>query len=57
MKKTTATASLETIKSNTKKMLQVAPVMLIFNENLEAWWWTVIGLAYLAVCVVATKRK
>ena len=39
-----------------KGMALVAPVMLVFNENLEAWWWNALGMAYLAACVMATKR-
>lgn len=37
------------VREMAKRMGIVAPCFLALNENLEAWWWTVAGLAWLVM--------
>lgn len=33
------------------------PIILVFNENMEAWWINLLGLAYIGLLAWATKTK
>ncbi len=33
------------------------PAILVFNENMEAWWVNLLGLAYIGLLALATKTK
>lgn len=33
------------------------PIILVFNENMEAWWVNLLGLAYIGLLALATKTR
>lgn len=33
------------------------PIILVFNENMEAWWINLLGLAYIGLLAWATKTR
>lgn len=33
------------------------PIILVFNENMEAWWVNLLGLAYIGLLAWATKTR
>ena len=33
------------------------PIILVFNENMEAWWVNLLGLAYIGLLAWAMKTK
>lgn len=33
------------------------PTILVFNENMEAWWINLIGFAYIVLLAWVTKTK
>ena len=33
------------------------PIVLVFNENMEAWWINLLGIAYIGLLALATKTK
>ena len=33
------------------------PIVLVFNENISAWWINLIGIAYMGLLALATKTK